>query len=295
MVDIDALALDFCRANADMNNIKNNIYIYGSIGYDSVKIQDFDLIVSNIPAKVGKEMLEHIIKDAQFYLSKNGIIAIVVISQIAEYIQELLLSDTNITILYHKSYPGHEVYHYTFNKFSKNNKEKNILLEQSNLKVREQDPLLHLLNFKIMKCNSDNIVIFNSFGIEIPLYLINKFNPKQIYLINRNLQELTTLNKEILYNYTENKIHIYHQVDLSIKDLKVDIIIGLLPEQESLSLYTLFIKEALQMLSKDCHLILISSSNVISKIEELITKESFVKLKRTRNKGQSVIILKKIQ
>ena len=63
MVDRDALALDYSQQNMQLNNL-NDIKIYGSLGYDNIVDTDFDLIVSNIPAKVGEPVLEHMLLDA---------------------------------------------------------------------------------------------------------------------------------------------------------------------------------------------------------------------------------------
>ena len=53
MIDRDALALAFSRINSELNNA-SDIKIYGGLGYDDVNDRYFDLIVSNIPAKVGE-------------------------------------------------------------------------------------------------------------------------------------------------------------------------------------------------------------------------------------------------
>ncbi len=51
MIDRDALAVEYAKANAQLNGVSENTFCYGSLGYDNVKDTDFDLIVSNIPAK----------------------------------------------------------------------------------------------------------------------------------------------------------------------------------------------------------------------------------------------------
>lgn len=73
MIDRDALAIEYTKQNAALNNIE--VTAYGSLGYDAVIDRDFDLIISNIPAKVGDKVLPHLLLASQFHLSKNGLVA----------------------------------------------------------------------------------------------------------------------------------------------------------------------------------------------------------------------------
>ena len=58
MADKDLLAVRYARHNAAQNNLANTT-IVGSIGMESVPDLPYDLIVSNIPAKIGDEAIEH--------------------------------------------------------------------------------------------------------------------------------------------------------------------------------------------------------------------------------------------
>jgi 16S rRNA (guanine1207-N2)-methyltransferase len=84
MIDKDFVAVDYARKNAALNNV-NNTESMLSNGFDQVPRQRFDLIVSNIPAKVGKEMLYIYLYDALDYLKPGGSFYIVTITGLRQF------------------------------------------------------------------------------------------------------------------------------------------------------------------------------------------------------------------
>ncbi len=50
----------------------------------------FDLIVSNLPAKAGKEVLSDFIQQAPFHLTDKGIAAVVIVKPLAAFAEETL-------------------------------------------------------------------------------------------------------------------------------------------------------------------------------------------------------------
>jgi 16S rRNA G1207 methylase RsmC len=71
MVDKDYVAVEYARKNIELNGL-NNVEARLSNAFSEVGKQQFDLIVSNIPAKVGKEMLAIINQDALDHLRPGG-------------------------------------------------------------------------------------------------------------------------------------------------------------------------------------------------------------------------------
>ena len=71
MVDKDFVAVDYACKNIDLNHI-NNAEAILSNAFSEVSARCFDVIASNIPAKVGKEMLAIIIQDAFDHLQPGG-------------------------------------------------------------------------------------------------------------------------------------------------------------------------------------------------------------------------------
>jgi 16S rRNA G1207 methylase RsmC len=86
MIDKDFVAVDFAKKNAQLNGIQNcDIYLSNAFG--NVPAIEFDNIVSNLPAKVGKELLFLILNDAKDHLKKGGKFYVVVIAGLKDYIK----------------------------------------------------------------------------------------------------------------------------------------------------------------------------------------------------------------
>jgi 16S rRNA G1207 methylase RsmC len=87
MVDKDFVAIEMSNINAKLNNI-NNTKSYLSDAFASVdKKEYFDQILSNVPAKVGREQLSIILYDAYDTLKPGGKITFVTINGLREFIK----------------------------------------------------------------------------------------------------------------------------------------------------------------------------------------------------------------
>jgi len=87
MVDKDFVAVDYAKENAATHGLKNaQIYLSNAFSAVPADLQ-FDLIVSNLPAKPGKEFFEIILRDAYAHLKPGGRITVVTITGLREYIK----------------------------------------------------------------------------------------------------------------------------------------------------------------------------------------------------------------
>ncbi len=84
MVDKDFVAVEYAEKNRLLNHIEN-AQCQLSNGFNQIPPQQFDLIVSNIPAKVGKEMLYIYLFDALQYLKPGGSFYIVTITGLRQF------------------------------------------------------------------------------------------------------------------------------------------------------------------------------------------------------------------
>jgi len=84
LVDKDFVAVNYSEKNRLLNHI-DNAECFLSNGFDQIPFQQFDLIVSNIPAKVGKEMLYIYMFDALKYLKPGGSFYIVTITGLRQF------------------------------------------------------------------------------------------------------------------------------------------------------------------------------------------------------------------
>ncbi|HIE78419.1 MAG TPA: class I SAM-dependent methyltransferase [Candidatus Thioglobus sp.] len=87
MVDKDFVAIEMANINSQINNI-DNAYIYLSDAFINIeKTEHFDQILSNIPAKVGREQLSIILYDAYDALRPGGKITFVTINGLRDFIK----------------------------------------------------------------------------------------------------------------------------------------------------------------------------------------------------------------
>ncbi|WP_044413762.1 class I SAM-dependent methyltransferase [Thiomicrospira microaerophila] len=87
MVDKDFVAVDYANKNAQRNKL-NHAQAYLSNGLSAVpKDILFTTVVSNIPAKVGKEMLSILLHDIHAQLAPGGQLVVVTINGLRDYMK----------------------------------------------------------------------------------------------------------------------------------------------------------------------------------------------------------------
>lgn len=85
MVDKDFVAVDYTRKNIERNRL-GNAEVFLSNGFAQVGERQFDLIVSNLPAKVSKEQHYLYLFDAAAHLKPGGRFVVVTINGLREFI-----------------------------------------------------------------------------------------------------------------------------------------------------------------------------------------------------------------
>lgn len=91
MVDKDYVAVDFANQNAQLNGL-SNAEAQLSNGFDLIDPERrFDLIASNVPAKVGKELLQLMLHDAHVRLRPGGRLYLVSINGLRQFIKRHLI------------------------------------------------------------------------------------------------------------------------------------------------------------------------------------------------------------
>ena len=110
MVDRDLLAVRYARHNAVQNEVAN-VTVCGSVGLQSVPDLPYDLIVSNIPAKIGDTAIEEEFFLAPYQrLQPGGDYWFVVVSGLNHLIPRLGQRH-NLRLKEVKKRAGHSVYH----------------------------------------------------------------------------------------------------------------------------------------------------------------------------------------
>ena len=110
LADRDLLAVRYARHNAVLNQVPN-VEVIGSVGFEHIPALPFDLIVSNIPAKIGDEAIEReFILDPLDHLRPGGDYWFVVVSGLNRLIPTLGRR-YNLRLKEVKKRAGHTVYH----------------------------------------------------------------------------------------------------------------------------------------------------------------------------------------
>lgn len=90
MVDKDFMAVEYSNRNAQLNKLSNAQAMLSN-GFQHIDPSlRFDVIASNIPAKVGKEMMTILLHDMKKHLKPNGRIYLVTINGLREYMKRNL-------------------------------------------------------------------------------------------------------------------------------------------------------------------------------------------------------------
>jgi len=84
MLDKDFVAIEYANRNIKLNGL-TNASAQLSNGFSILEDQKFDLIVSNIPAKVGNEMLYLFLYDAYHHLKPGGKFVVVTVNGLRHF------------------------------------------------------------------------------------------------------------------------------------------------------------------------------------------------------------------
>ena len=88
LVDKDFVAIQYCHKNIELNRIGNAEALLSN-GFDAIRGRTFDVIASNIPAKVGNELMSLFFYDAYRQLEPGGRLYVVTINGLRDYIKRV--------------------------------------------------------------------------------------------------------------------------------------------------------------------------------------------------------------
>ena len=90
LVDKDFMAIEYSNKNASINNISNAKAMLSN-GFQHIDHKmRFNVIASNVPAKVGKEMMSLMLHDAHHHLKGNGKLYLVTVNGLRQYMKRNL-------------------------------------------------------------------------------------------------------------------------------------------------------------------------------------------------------------
>lgn len=86
LVDKDFVAVDYARKNIAANGLTNAEALLSN-GFEAVGERRFDIVASNLPAKVGKELLAILLHDARRHLDPGGRLYVVTVNGLRRFIE----------------------------------------------------------------------------------------------------------------------------------------------------------------------------------------------------------------
>lgn len=90
LVDKDFMAVEYSNKNAQLNHIDNATAMLSN-GFQHIdKNKLFNVIASNVPAKVGKEMMSLMLHDAHHHLESDGKLYLVTVNGLRQYMKRNL-------------------------------------------------------------------------------------------------------------------------------------------------------------------------------------------------------------
>ena len=110
MVDRDELAVNFSRHNADLNKLKN-VKTASRLMLEGPHENNYNLILTNFPAKAGEPVLRDFIGRSLSLLAPDGTTAIVIVYTLAKRCRELIAEEGG-EIIHEDASKQHTVFHY---------------------------------------------------------------------------------------------------------------------------------------------------------------------------------------
>ena len=322
LVDRDALAVTYARQNAELNGL-DVPDIYGSLGYDDVTRDDFSLILSNVPGKAGEKLIASLLLEAAYYLAPDGVVAIVVVSPLEDMVADILENAPGVEIVYHRKRSGHSVFHYRFENSGEkpletglepgvyHRQEVNITTDNISYSIKtayglpefdsldyKTEMLLRILDSLDLPADIGKAVVFNPGQGHIPVALWKKIEPRKLLLVDRDLLALRYSLANLVDNRCPNeRADISHRVGIKLEPGDaVDLIIGVLREEEGRQANLQHILNAATGLSQHGTMVIAAGSTAITRLVADLGKRSILRiLKKEKRKGNGLLVLQPVK
>jgi len=322
LFDRDALAVDYSRQNAELNG-RNDAVIYGSLGYDDIKRNDFDLIAVNIPDHAGETVIAYLLREARYYLAPGGVDAIVVVTPLEEMVANILAETPGAEIVLKRNRSGHAVFHYRFSDVKIPLKPENSAMERGIYHRQDITIRLEKLEYKIQTADSlpefdslsytskllikaleemrggehNNALVYNPGQGHVAVALWKYLQPASIALVDRDLLALRYSRLNLNLNgCPADRVSVLHQASLDLKPgNKFDLIIGSLREDEGKVAAFLLLDKAFALLADKGKILISADSTAITRLADYVASQGLLRIKaRERRRGYGLLSLEKL-
>jgi len=319
MVDRDALAVAYSRRNADLNGL-GGVQVYGSLGYDDCRAGDFDLIVSNVPAKAGPAAIRHFLLDAAHHLRPSGLVAVVVVAALEASVAGVL-ARPGVEVAHHRSTTSYAVFHYRFTGGRRGPEEpafgrgvydrERVSLAHGGIRLAVQTayglPEFDSLGYQsglamdallgLGGGPAAGAVVLNPGQGHVPAFLWALRKPSQVRLVDRDLLALRYAQANLVRNgCPPERIVTRHQVGLDGAGVaEADLVVVLPREKEPPEAAAASVRLAASELPPGGRLVVAASSTAVTRcLARLGPAGARVAVRdRRRKKGFSVVVLER--
>jgi 16S rRNA G1207 methylase RsmC len=322
LFDRDALAVEYSRQNAVLNDLKD-VQVYGSLGYDDVPETGFDLIVSNIPDHAGETVITYLLREARYYLAPGGTAAVVVVTPLESLTEKIIAETPGAAVILKRNRPGHAVFHYRFNdaatppkpglsSFERGiyHRQKTVMRldnfeygVQSAYGLPEFDSLNYaskmLINalFNLQNRDFHRVVVFNPGQGHIPVTAWKLLYPRSVALVDRDLLALRYARLNSIANgCPPERLTLSYQVGLDFESgEKADLVTGVIREEEGKSATFLTLGGAAAQTAPGGLIILAAGSTAITRLADYAATLNTLRVKtREHWRGYSLLILERV-
>lgn len=321
LVDRDALAVTYTRQNAVLNAIPE-VEVYAGLGYDDVRVADFDLVISNIPGKAGDSVITYLLRDAYWVLKPGGYVAVVVVAPLASLVARTL-DAIEAEVLFHEERSGHAIFHYSFShevslppQPHSNAVDRGIYDRQVlNLALDDVDLTLHtawgLPEFDSLSYRTDlvlevlmawggaipeRVLLFNPGQGHLPTVLWRLMKPAHISLVDRDLLALRYSRRNLVNNGCPiDRVELCHQVGLA-RDVKkeIQLAVGLLREEEGREAIAASVRDLVPQLEPGGTVLLAGGSTPVTRLIDDLRDVNGLRVRdRRKRRGRSLLELER--
>jgi 16S rRNA (guanine1207-N2)-methyltransferase len=321
LFDRDALAVDYTRQNAELNEL-TGVEIYGSLGYDDVKHNDFDLVVCNVPDHAGETVITYLLREARYYLKPGSMVAVVVVTPLEKTVEKILNETPGALVTLKRNQSRHVVFHYQFSDAitppqpAQNSIERGIY-QRGAVKMRygqldyQMETAYGLPEFDSLSYTSEMLldaleaagtkaishaVVLNPGQGHTAVALWKTLKPEAITLVDRDLLALRYSQRNLILNGCKpESISVLHQASLDLDPAaKADLFIGLIREEEGKAASFLTLDRMTTALADNGVILLASGSTAITRLADYITAKGLLRIRsRGRKRGYSLLVLER--
>lgn len=317
MLDRDALAVHYSRANAALNGF-DDVTVHGGLGYPAVRSLRFNLVASNLPAKVGPRALESFLLGVAPHLETGGLVAVVVVAPLEAMVTELLERHPGPDIVLRRSSRGHTVLHYTFG-----DRAREPWLSSIPEAYERERVTLRWHGISFLAHTAYSLPEFNSFGFatelaaealfemrrsavstlvvlqpgqgHLAVLAWKLFAPRELRLVDRDLLALAYTRDNLLRNGCPgDRVTTFHQALLAGGEgTDADLVVSVLPEKAPVEAATLNLQMAALRMAPSGRAVVAGSSTAVTRCLALLAAAGIPlnELSRRRRRGHSVVTL----